>query len=75
MGVRSGGGECTVSSHVLPNFQKVIHSSTNHIGYYDEKESAFYGDEQGAQTDIPVDYDDYYNVNLLESAIKNSQNS
>ncbi|MBQ2069397.1 MAG: hypothetical protein II467_00540 [Bacilli bacterium] len=75
MGARSGGGECVVGSHILPNFQKVLHSSTSHIGYYNEEESLFFGDEQGAWPDIPVDYDDYYNVDSLEKAIKNSQNS
>ena len=75
MGVRSGGGECSVGSHVLPNFQKILHSSNNHIGYYDEKESVFYGDEQGARPDIQMDYDEYYDVDILEQAIKNSQNN
>ena len=73
MGVRSGGGECSVASHMLPNFQKIIHSSNSHIGAYDDENNAFFGDEFGASAQIKLDYGSFYDIEKLELAIENSE--
>ncbi|MBQ2069369.1 MAG: hypothetical protein II467_00400, partial [Bacilli bacterium] len=71
MGVRSGGGECSVTSHTLPNFQKIIHSSNTHVGAYDDENNVFYGDELGAPAHIKLDYGSFYDIEKLELAIEN----
>ena len=56
IGEKSGGGECAVSIHYLPNSQYVYHSSTLHIGYNDIKGESgqFVGFEGGAKPDISL---------------------
>ena len=54
IGDKSGGGECAVAVHYLPNSQYVYHSSNLHIGYFDEINNSFYGFESGATPDIPL---------------------
>ena len=54
IGETSGGGECAVGIHYLPNSEYVYHSSTTHIGYYDEEKNTFIGFESGATPDISL---------------------
>ena len=73
IGQKSGGGECAVAIHYLPNGEYVYHSSTLHLGYFDESSNAFFGFEDGAQPDVLVDdYNDFFNVNKLSSKILES---
>ena len=73
IGQKSGGGECAVAIHYLPNGEYVYHSSNLHIGYYDAIEKVFTGFEDGAQPDILVnDYNDFFNINKLNVLIQNS---
>ena len=73
IGQKSGGGECAVAIHYLPNGEYVYHSSNLHIGYYDMTEKVFTGFEDGAQPDILVnDYNDFFNINKLNALIQNS---
>ena len=54
IGDKSGGGECAVAIHYLPNSQYVYHSSTLHLGYFDGINNTFEGYESGATPDIPL---------------------
>lgn len=58
-GYKSGGGECTVESVLLPFGQSLNHSSVNHVGWYDEETKTFEGDESGANPSIIVDFNFY----------------
>ena len=68
IGVKSGGGECTVQEAYLPSGEWLYHSSTNHMGWFEDK--TFYGDEGGAPVDKAVKYDDFYNLEKLQEIIK-----
>ena len=73
IGQKSGGGECAVGIHFLPNGEYVYHSSNLHLGYYDSKTEIFTGFEDGAQPDIVIDnYNDFYNADRLSSLIQNA---
>lgn len=65
IGKRSGGGECVVSKHMLPNLFGVQHSSNTHIGYYSRNTEDFYGFESGAIPEIELEFEEFYNVNTL----------
>ena len=66
IGQKSGGGECAVAIHFLPNSQYVYHSSNLHLGYYNDDNRTFTGFEDGAEVDIPIEnIDDFYNIELL----------
>jgi hypothetical protein len=54
IGETSGGGECAVSTHYLPNSQYIYHSSNLHIGSYNSETKTFKGFEDGATPDIPL---------------------
>ena len=54
IGETSGGGECAVSIHYLPNSQYIYHSSNLHIGSYNSETKTFKGFEDGATPDIPL---------------------
>ena len=54
IGETSGGGECAVSIHYLPNSQYIYHSSNLHIGSYNSANKSFKGFEDGATPDIPL---------------------
>lgn len=70
IGRKTGGGECAVSIHYLPNSQYVYHSSNLHIGFYNESEGKFYGNEAGVEPDIYFDdYGIYGNPNAIEDLI------
>ena len=68
IGVKSGGGECAVSESYLPSGEHFTHSGHLHIGWYDG--TSFEGDEAGAPVDIPVSYEDFYNLDKLQTLIK-----
>lgn len=68
IGQKSGGGECAVGIHYLPNGEYVYHSSDLHIGYYNRNDEVFKGYEGGAEPDIKIDnYADFYDINRLAS--------
>lgn len=68
IGQKSGGGECAVGIHYLPNGEYVYHSSNLHIGYFDARSRVFTGFEDGAEPDIKIDnYNDFYNIDRLAS--------
>ena len=54
IGENTGGGECAVAIHYMPNSEYVYHSSNMHIGYYDEGLKKFNGFESGAKPDISL---------------------
>ena len=71
IGKKSGGGECAVAVHYLPNGEYVYHSSNLHLGYYDSDNTLFTGFENGAQPDISIsNYSDFYDINYLSSIIQ-----
>ena len=70
IGQKSGGGECAVNIHILPNSEIVYHSSDLHLGYYDEEKKEFIGFEDGATPDYEVAISDsFYNINILSQTI------
>ena len=70
IGQKSGGGECAVGIHYLPNSQYVYHSSNLHLGYYDTNNSKFIGFESGATPDIEIkNTSDFYDIEKLNSMI------
>ena len=73
IGQKSGGGECAVAIHYLPNGEYVYHSSNLHIGYYDREAKVFTGFESGAEPDILVsNTNDFFDINKLNELIQNS---
>ena len=54
IGERSGGGECAVGIHYMPNSEYVYHSSMTHLGYFDKANKDFKGFENGATPDISL---------------------
>ena len=73
IGQKSGGGECAVSIHYLPNSEYVYHSGNLHLGLYEEATNTFKGFESGATPDIPIQFNNRsYMVNNLNSAIANA---
>lgn len=54
IGETTGGGECAVSIHYLPNSEYVYHSSNTHLGYCDKENRVFTGFESGAKPDISL---------------------
>lgn len=74
IGQKSGGGECAVSIHYLPNSQYVYHSSNLHLGNFDEGKNTFTGFESGATPDIPLAINEnFYSIESLNTAIKNAK--
>ena len=74
IGQKSGGGECAVSVHYLPNSEYVYHSSTLHLGYFDTQKDEFKGFEGGATPDIEIPVNEnFYSIENLNTAITNAQ--
>ena len=68
--MNSGGGECVVGVHYLPNSEYVYHSGNLHMGYYDANTKIFTGFENGATQDIDApDGDDFYSIEKLNELI------
>lgn len=73
IGQQSGGGECAVAIHYLPNSEYVYHSSNLHIGYYDETNKEFKGYESGATPDIEIPVNEnFYSIESINAAIQNA---
>ena len=66
IGVKSGGGECTVEETYLPSGEHFFHSSNLHLGWYDE---TFFGDEDGTPVDKEINYEDFYNLDKIQTII------
>lgn len=70
IGQKSGGGECAVAIHYLPNSQYVYHSSHLHLGNYDKDNNVFNGFEDGTTPDIEIaDENDFYDIEKLNNLI------
>ena len=69
VGQVSGGGECTVSEAMLPSGEHFYHSSTMHLGYFNEETRIWEGDENGAPVDHLIDYDHFYNLDYLDQLL------
>lgn len=54
IGETSGGGECAVGVHYLPNSEYMYHSSMMHIGHLDKETKKYTGFESGATPDISL---------------------
>ena len=54
IGETSGGGECAVGVHYMPNSEYIYHSSRTHIGSYDTESKKFNGFESGAKPDYSL---------------------
>ena len=75
IGQKSGGGECAVAIHFLPNSQYVYHSSNLHLGYYNDENRTFTGFESGAEVDIEIEnLDEFYDIELLNTKVGAYQN-
>ncbi|MBP5574352.1 MAG: hypothetical protein J6X50_01225 [Bacilli bacterium] len=73
IGQKSGGGECAVAIHYLPNSQYVYHSSMLHLGNYDKANREFVGFESGAKPDIEIQNEaDFYDIEKLNNFIANA---
>ena len=66
IGQKSGGGECAVGIHYLPNGEYLYHSSSLHLGYYDQTNDNFIGFEGGATPTLEIDdINNFYNIEYL----------
>ena len=75
IGEKSGGGECAVAVHFLPNSQYVYHSSNLHLGYFDSSDYSFLGFESGAEPDIALDKGiSCFDIEYLNASIARYQN-
>ena len=74
IGQKSGGGECSVAIHYLPNSEYVYHSSNLHIGYFEGENKVFHGFESGATPDFPLEINEnFYSVDNLNNIIKTAE--
>ena len=72
IGQKSGGGECAVAIHYLPNGEYLYHSSNLHIGYYDNYSDEFIGFEGGAKPHFVIENtDDMYDIEYLNEELPN----
>ena len=70
IGQKSGGGECAVAIHYLPNGEYLYHSSNLHLGYYNKADRDFIGFEGGAQVDIAIDnVENMYDIEYLNASL------
>ncbi len=58
-GAKSGGGECTVDTIVFPFGNTMHHSSSNHIGLYNEATGEFTGAEIGVNPNVSTQFPIY----------------
>lgn len=66
IGKRTGGGECAVAQHVLPNQQHIQISSNNHITFQKD-DGSYYDFESGIAPDAEISYDDFYDIEALNT--------
>ena len=70
IGQTSGGGECAVAIHYLPNGECLYHSSNLHLGYYDSHDEIFTGFESGAEPDLTIeDINNFYDIEYLNQYV------
>jgi hypothetical protein len=70
IGQKSGGGECAVAIHYLPNGEYLYHSSNLHLGYYDKRQKQFNGFESGAAVDLAIENtDNMYDIEYLNQYV------
>lgn len=70
IGQKSGGGECSVGEGYLPSGEKFNMSSLTHLGWYDNVGQAkFVGDEDGQPVDVQIDYNNYFDLDFIQTAI------
>lgn len=63
IGKRTGGGECAVEKHILPNLQYIQNSSNLHLGYEN------YVFEEGIEPDISLEYEEFYDIEIISNKI------
>jgi len=72
IGQKSGGGECAVGIHYLPNGEYLYHSSSLHLGYYNESNDEFIGFEGGAEPEFKInDINQMYDIEYLNENLVN----
>ena len=70
IGQTSGGGECAVAIHYLPNGEYLYHSSNLHLGHYDYHDEVFTGFEGGAKPDLAIEnIDNFYDIEYLNQYV------
>ena len=69
IGKKSGGGECVVGSNQLPSGRSIVHSSIERIVLVKDGK-VYYGVENGATPDIELEYHQFYNLDHVETVIK-----
>lgn len=67
IGHNSGGGECSVIQHVLPTGEVFNHSSLMHMGWYQNQK--WQGDEIGAGVSKDIAYENFYDIEYLDSLL------
>jgi len=67
IGQRSGGGECSVASVAFPSGISGLFSSNNHIGWYENNQ--FAGCEDGVNPDIALTFDEFYDLQALQTKL------
>ncbi|MBR0295220.1 MAG: hypothetical protein IJQ67_04870 [Bacilli bacterium] len=70
IGQKSGGGECSVVTNTLPSGESYRHSSKTHIVWYEGM--TIQGDEAGVTPTYEVEYNDFYDLEKLVTAINQS---
>ena len=70
IGQKSGGGECAVAIHYLPNGEYLYHSSNLHLGHYNNYDEKFIGFEGGAQPSLKIEnIDQMYDIEYLNQQL------
>ena len=73
IGQKSGGGECAVAIHYLPNGEYLYHSSNLHLGYYSSYDDIFTGFEGGANPSLKIEnIDDMYDIEYLNQHLSSA---
>ena len=73
VGSRTGGGECTVDSLTFPFGQAIGHSSSSHVGLYDEATGEFTGVEAGVNPHVLSNFN-VYDVDEVSKALIKYEN-
>lgn len=69
IGQKPGGGECALDLGVLPNGQIITHSGNLRIA--SPVQGGYIYDEAGPDISIELKYTDFYNLELIQTLIKN----
>lgn len=73
VGSRTGGGECTVDYLTFPFGQTLGHSSSHHVGTYDEATGEFFGVEAGVNPQVMATFN-LYDVDEVSKALIKYEN-